>query len=62
MNTIVKVLIGLIAGYIIGIGLGAFTAFILGFEDAARFVAIGCGLAGAILGPAILDRLGIGVQ
>jgi len=58
MNTALKVLIGLVAGYVIGIALGAFTAFVLGFEDAARFVAIGCGLLGAILGPTVLDRLG----
>lgn len=57
MNTLVKVLIGLVAGYVIGIALGAFTAFVLGVEDAARFVAIGCGLLGAILGPTLLDRL-----
>lgn len=62
MNTVVKVLIGLVAGYLIGIALGAFVAFALGFEDAARFVAIGCGLAGAMLTPLLLaDRdLGAG--
>lgn len=60
MNVIVKILIGLVAGYTIGVGLGAITAFVLGFEDAARFVAIGCGLLGAIFGPAIIGRLEAG--
>ncbi len=57
MNTIVKVLMGLVVGYIIGIALGGVAAFVLGFEDAARFIAIGFGLAGAIFGPVIIDRL-----
>lgn len=57
MNSIVRVLLGLVAGYLIGIGLGAFTAFVLGYEDAARFVAIGCGLIGAFVGPRVFSRL-----
>lgn len=60
MNTLVKVLIGLVVGYLVGVALGAFTAFVLGFEDAARFVAIGCGILGAILGPALLRQVDIG--
>jgi hypothetical protein len=56
MSLFMKVAIGLIAGYIIGIALGAFVAFVLDFESAARFVAIGCGLAGAALGPALLSK------
>ena len=60
MNTIVKVVIGLVAGYLIGIGLGAFTAFVLDFEDAARFVAIGCGILGAVLGPVLLAGRDLG--
>ncbi|HYH11389.1 MAG TPA: DUF5957 family protein [Thermomicrobiales bacterium] len=59
MNIAVKILIGLVAGYIIGIILAAITAFVFDFEGAARFVAIGCGILGAILGPMILDRLGV---
>ena len=60
MNTIVKILIGLVVGYIVGIALGAITAFVLGFEDAARFVAIGCGILGAILGPVLLAGRDLG--
>lgn len=56
MGIVVKVLIGLVAGYIVGIILGAVTAFVLDVESVARFVAIGCGLLGAILGPTILNR------
>lgn len=62
MNTIVKVLIGLVAGYLVGIGLGAITAFVFGFEDAARFVAIGCGLLGAVLGPVMLAGRDLGAR
>lgn len=56
MNLVLKIVIGLIAGYMIGIALGAFVALVLDFEGAARFVAIGCGLAGAALGPALLSK------
>lgn len=57
MNILVKVLIGLVAGYIIGIILAAIAAFALGFEDVARFLAIGCGIVGAAVGPTLVDRL-----
>ena len=57
MNIVVKVLVGLVAGYLVGIALGAFTAFVLDFEDAARFVAIGCAFLGALAGPTLVDRL-----
>ena len=57
MSIWVKVLIGLVAGYLVGIALGAFTVVVLDFEDAARFVAIGCGVLGALAGPTIVDRL-----
>lgn len=56
MNVIVRILIGLVAGYLVGIGLAAFTAFVLDYEDAARFIAIGCGLLGAVLGPVVGAR------
>jgi NhaP-type Na+/H+ or K+/H+ antiporter len=59
MNIAVKVLVGLVAGYLVGIALGAFTAFVLDFDSAARFVAIGCALAGAALAPFVLDRFGV---
>lgn len=57
MNIFVKVLMGLVVGYIIGIALGGIAAFVFGFEDAARFIAIGCGILGAVLGPSIIGRL-----
>ena len=60
MSIILKVLIGLVAGYTIGVALGAVAAFVFGFEDAARCIAIGCGVAGAILGPPVLGRLNAG--
>ena len=57
MNTMINVLMGLIVSYLIGIILAAFVAFVLGFEDAARFIAIGSGLVGAVLGPSVFGRL-----
>jgi hypothetical protein len=57
MTLLLKILIGLIAGYIVGIILGAFGAFVLDFESAARFVATGSALIGAVLGPRVLRRL-----
>jgi uncharacterized membrane protein len=57
MNAIINVLMGLVVGYIVGILLAVFVAFILGYEDAARFVAIGCGLLGAVMGPLVVNRL-----
>src|SRR5690606_1764708 len=57
MNTMINVLIGLIVGYLIGIILAAFVAFVLGFEDAARFIAIGSGLFGAVLSPFVFGLL-----
>lgn len=57
MNIIVKVFIGFFAGYVVGIVLGAIAAFVFGFEDAARFTAIGCGIVGAVIGPTLVDRL-----
>jgi putative effector of murein hydrolase len=57
MNVIVNVLIGLVVGYIVGILFASIVAFVFGFEDAARFVAIGCGLVGAAMGPSFVGRL-----
>lgn len=57
MNTMINALMGLILGYLIGILLAAFVAFVLGFEDAARFIAIASGLVGALLGPSVFGRL-----
>ena len=54
MQTLVKVLIGLVAGYIIGIALAAFAAFVLDLDEIARFIAIGCGILGAVLGPVLI--------
>jgi hypothetical protein len=57
MNTFIAALIGLILGYLVGIAFGALAAFVFGFEDAARFIAIGCALAGAVLGPVASARV-----
>jgi hypothetical protein len=57
MNVIVNVLIGLAVGYIVGILFASIVAFVFGFEDAARFVAIGCGLVGAATGPSVVGRM-----
>lgn len=57
MNVIVHVLMGLVLGYIVGILLASIVAFVFGFEDAARFIAIGCGLLGAGMGPSMAARL-----
>jgi hypothetical protein len=50
MNVMLSTLMGLVIGYLVGIGLAAIAVFVFGFEDAARFIAIGCGLLGAVLG------------
>lgn len=60
MNIILRVFVGLIAGYLIGIVLAATAAFVFGLEDAARFIAIGCGLIGALAGPIVFSRLRVG--
>ena len=57
MNTIMSVLMGLIVGYVIGIGVAALFAFVLDLDDIARFIAIGCGLLGAVAGPRVFGRL-----
>jgi NhaP-type Na+/H+ or K+/H+ antiporter len=57
MTTIMTVLMGLIVGYVIGIVLAAFFAFVLDLDDVARFIAIGCGLLGAVAGPRVFGRL-----
>ena len=57
MNTVMHMLMGLIVGYMIGIALAAMVAFVLDLDSVARFVAIGCGLVGAALGPAVANRL-----
>lgn len=62
MNVIVSVLMGLVAGYSVGVVLGAIAAFVFGFEDAARFIAIGCGFVGAAMGPTIAGRLRTGTR
>ncbi len=54
MQTLVKALIGLVAGYLMGILLAAFAAFVLDLDEIARFIAIGCGILGAVLGPRML--------
>ena len=62
MNTILKVLIGLVVGYVVGIGLAAFTAFVLDLDEIARFIAIGCGILGAVLGPVLLAGRDLGAR
>ena len=62
MNTIVKVLIGLVVGYVVGIGLAAVAAFALDLDEIARFIAIGCGIAGAVLGPVLLAGRDLGAR
>lgn len=57
MNIILNTLMGLIAGYLIGIVLAAIVAFGIGWEDQARFIAIGCGVLGAILGTPVAGAL-----
>lgn len=56
MNMILNVLMGLVLGYVIGIGLAAAATFVLGLDELARFIAIGCGLLGAVMGPSIFGR------
>lgn len=58
MNTLMYALMGLIVGYVIGIALAAVFAFVLDLGGAARFIAIGSGLLGALAGPAVAKRLG----
>ncbi len=60
MQTLVKVLIGLGAGYLIGIALAGFAAFVLDLDEIARFIAIGCGILGAVLGPVLLAGRDLG--
>jgi hypothetical protein len=50
-------LMGLVVGYLVGIGLAAIVAFGVGLDDAAKFVAIGCGLLGAVLGAPVARAL-----
>ena len=57
MNTILKVLIGLVVGYIVGIGLA-----VLDLDEIARFIAIGCGILGAVLGPVLLAGRDLGAR
>ena len=57
MTTLLKILIGLIVGYTIGVGLAAIAAFVFDLDDVARFIAIASGLAGALLGPTLLRRV-----
>lgn len=58
MTTLMYALMGLIVGYVVGIVIAAVFAFVLNLDDAARFIAIGCGLLGALAGPAVAKRLG----
>ncbi len=58
MTTLMYALMGLIVGYVVGIVLAAFFAFVLDMEGAARFIAIGSGLLGALAGPAVAKRFG----
>jgi predicted membrane protein len=62
MSVLVKILIGLVAGYVIGIALAAIAAFVFDLDEIARFIAIGCGIAGAILGPTLLRRVDVGAR
>ena len=57
MNLLMHMLMGLIVGYMIGIAIAALFVFGLGLEEPARFIAIGSGLLGAVLGPAVADAL-----
>ena len=57
MNQVITILIGLIVGYMLGIGLAALAAFVFGFEDAARVIAIGSGLLGAAVAVPLGQRL-----
>jgi hypothetical protein len=57
MNLVITALMGLVLGYLVGIALAAIAAFVFGFEDAARFIAIGCGVLGAATGPRLFGRL-----
>jgi predicted membrane protein len=57
VNIAINVLIGLMVGYLIGIGLAAIAAFIFDLEGAARFIAIGCALLGAIVATPAANRL-----
>lgn len=57
MNNVINALMGLIAGYTVGIILAVVVAFVFGPDAAARFVAIGCGLLGAVLGPSLFGPL-----
>lgn len=57
MNIAINVLIGLIVGYLIGIMLAAIVAFVFDVEGAARIVAIGCGLLGAVLAMPVAQHL-----
>jgi hypothetical protein len=62
MNLFLKILIGLVAGYTLGVVIAAFTAFVLDLDDIARFIAIGCGVAGAVLGPVLLAGRDLGAR
>lgn len=61
MNLVVNVLIGLVLGYLVGVIFASIAAFVFGLEDAARFIAIGCALAGAVTGPSVLGRFREGI-
>ena len=58
MNTLMYALMGLIVGYVIGVGLAALFVFAFDMDGVARFIAIGCGLLGAVIGPTVARRLG----
>jgi Na+/H+ antiporter NhaA len=62
MNLFLKILIGLVVGYTLGVVIAAFTAFVLDLDDIARFIAIGSGIAGAILGPVLLAGRDLGAR
>jgi len=57
VDVAINVLIGLIVGYLVGIVLAAIAAFVFGFDEAARFIAIGSGLLGAIVATPVANRL-----
>jgi uncharacterized membrane protein YedE/YeeE len=57
VNIAINVLIGLIVGYLVGIVLAAIAASVFDLEEAARFIAIGCGLVGAIMATPVANRL-----
>src|SRR5699024_12342334 len=55
-RNVMKIVLAVLIGYIAGIILASIAAFVFEFEDAARFIAIGCGVLGAVLGIPVAAR------